>query len=571
VLAEGMAAEEGDTIAGIHRSANAAITRHRVYAVGLVVVLVAVLLLVPEKSSTTGVSTGVVPSGIVVPPGETPPTAQFASGTTVGGVACGPGVLQVPWSAYAPPCQPAWSGDNGGATSAGVTAKTITVTYRTAATSQLAELYALVPPAVIGTNQEEIDTLQTYINAFNKSFELYGRQVKLAPFAGKGDFIDEDLGMDQAQAQEDAVTAKTQEDTFADLSLVDSSSVYATDLAKEQVVTSSLYENDAAWYQEYAPYEYTPGPNCTKMAEATAAILGKQLAGLPAIYAGDPALRAKIRTFGIIYPQNPQAADCAMEDAADMAGYGQKLDASVGVQFNLESLLPESAQAVAQMQAAGVTTVILSSADPITPTFLMQAADKDHYYPEWWVQSYFSGGQTDTDSLVRLFPADQIQDIIGIGNQTEPKLQQEAIVAYEQGDPLAGQAPIPSYIYTYQTALQFFDALQLAGPDLTPANFEAAMKRISPSADWGMLGGWNGSAGPFDPTSQFRVVRWDPSLVSPLDGKLGSFEACDSPAGYPFSPNGVGVPAKVQLICSPTLGQTYPPPAAALATPARTG
>ncbi len=553
----------GATLAGGHEEggagkapasrAVAAIRRHRtVVGLGLVA-LVAVLLFVPTlPTASTGVGTApsATASAISVLPDETPPNAAGTAGTTVGGVACGPGVRQVPWSDYAPICEPAWHGSNGGATSRGVTATTITFNYRTASTEQLSELYALVPPAVIGTNTEEVATLQTYINTFNREFELYGRHVVLKTFQGKGDFISEDLGEDQTQAQEDAVTAADTLKTFADVSLVDSSAVYATDLSDQHVVTSSLYENAASWYAMYSPWEYTPGPNCTKSAVATGAILGKQLGGLPASLAGTATLQKKTRVYGLIYPQNPQAAQCATEDVADLARYGQKVVDSVGVQFNLAQLINQSSSAVAQMKAKGVTTVILSSADPITPTFYMQAADKLDYHPEWWFQSYFSGGNTNSDSLASLFPADQVAHSFSVGNVAKPLTEEEAIKAYDLGNPEKDTPPIPSFVYTYQTVLQLFDALQLAGPDLTPANFERAMKLIPTSAPGGMLGGWSGKDGPYDPSSNYAIVKYDPTRVNPLDGKPGAFTSCDGGQRFDYDKDGADVPSHQQITCA---------------------
>ena len=540
---------DGDPIAGIHRRTEAAIRRHRVYVVVLLALLVAMLVFIPKVSpNATQVSQNT--NSVSVKGGITPANPAFASVTTVGGVHCGPCVRQVVWSAYAPPCQPAWHGANGGATTRGVTPNTITISYRSASTSQLAELYALVPPGVIGTNDEEVATMNAYINAFNKDFELYGRKVVLSPFQGKGDFISEDLGQDQAQAEEDATTVASSVKAFADISLVDSSAVYSTDLAAQHVVTSSLYENDLPWYQQYAPWEYTPGPNCTKAAEATGAILGKQLGGLPASYAGDPATQASTRVFGLVYPQNPQAANCQTADVAAMAKYHRTVVKSVGVQFNLAELIQQSQNAVAQMKAAGVTTVIVSSADPITPTFMMQAADKQGYHPEWWFQSYFAGGETNTDSLTRLFPADQRNHIIGVGNQALPPAQQEAVKAYASGNTQPGAKPIPSFIFTYMSLLQFFDALQLAGPDLTPQNFQAAMKLIPVSKPGGMLGGWNGKNGPYDPSSTYKVVAYSNTAVSALDNQPGAFVACDANKAFTYDAQGSDVPAKQQLKCS---------------------
>lgn len=542
-----------DPIADIHRQAGAAIRRRWLYLVVAAAALLVLLLAVPEISTPAPTSTA--SSAVTLKPGMTPPTPQYGSGTTVGGVACGAGVSQVPWSAYAPPCQPAWHGNNGGATYRGVTAKTITITYRAASTAQLAELYGLLPPKVVGTNAEAVNTLQAYINTFNRSFELYGRKVKLVPFDGKGDFIDEDLGEDQAQAQEDAITVASSIKAFADMSLVDASALYASDLGAQDVVTSSLYENTASWYQQNAPWEYSPGPNCTKSAQATGAILGKQLGGLPAVLAGDPALRAKTRTFGIIYPLNPQAEQCEAADAAAMAHFGHPVVKAVSVKFDLSALIATADQAVAEMKAAGVTTVILSSSDPITPKFFMEAADADHYYPEWWFQSYFSGGQTNNDSFTRLFPADQIKNAFGIGMQTQPKNLQEAVTAYKMGNTQPGAQILPSYFWAYESVLQFFDALQLAGPDLTPQNFEAAMRRIPQSKPWGMLMGWNGDRGPYDAAAQFHVVRYDLQRASPLDGQLGTYIACDGNKAFPYSADGTGVPAHTPLTCAPA-----PPP-----------
>jgi hypothetical protein len=538
--------------------AGAAILRHRiVVVVGIVVLLVSVAL-VPEQHASAPTTSSVTKgsgSTTTLPSGITPPNRPYSKGTTVGGVKCGPNVRQVAWSAYAPPCQPAWHGNNGGATSRGVTATTITITYRAASSAQLAELLALVPETVIGTNTEEEATLQHYINVFNNSFELYGRKVRLVPFEGKGDFITEDLGEDQVQAQEDAVTVATSIKAFADMSLVDSSALYATDLSRQHVIASSLYENAETWYEHDAPWEYTPGPNCTKNAIATAAILGKQLGGLPAVLAATPSIQTKKRVFGIIAPQNPEAAACAKEDATDLEKYGQKVADSVSVQFNLSQLINQSQQAVAAMKADGVTTIIMSSADPITPRFMLQAADKLNYHPEWWAQSYFAGGMTNTDSLINLFPTDQTNQIFGVGNKTLPLTQEEAIKAFDVDQSHPPTKPIPSFVYTYQSLLQFFDALQAAGPDLTPTTFEAGMSRIPQSSPGGMLGGWNGKDGPFDPSSTYSVVKFDTTARNPLDGKDGAFVWCDGGRSFAYDKNGTDVPSHQQIVCGPSVNR----------------
>src|SRR3974390_837692 len=181
----------GDPVMEIRQRANAAVRRRWFYLAVVAAALLVALLAVPEKQTTS--PSALAGSNASLLPGMTPPTAQYASGATVGGVACGPGVRQGPWSSYAPPCQPAWHGNNGGATSRGVSKTTITLSYREIAGSQLALVYSLLPQSVGGGNTSNLKQMTAYINTFNHSFELYGRHVVLAPYTGKGQFIDESL------------------------------------------------------------------------------------------------------------------------------------------------------------------------------------------------------------------------------------------------------------------------------------------------------------------------------------------------------------------------------------------
>ncbi|MDA8366781.1 MAG: hypothetical protein M0Z62_07445, partial [Actinomycetota bacterium] len=203
-----------------HRERNRAIVNRQLFGAALIVLLVAALLGLPKVASSSLSTAG---TGITYLKGQTPMNAPYGAGVTAGGIACGPRVLQVPWSNYAPPCEPAWHGNNGGATAPGVTATTINVSFREATSSILNALYTLVPKDVVGTSQEAIQMMQALFNTFNKSFELYGRHVVLEPYVGKGNFITEDTGGGATQAEADAVNVADSLHAFADISLVGSS------------------------------------------------------------------------------------------------------------------------------------------------------------------------------------------------------------------------------------------------------------------------------------------------------------------------------------------------------------
>lgn len=529
-------------------SATDSVHRRRALGLTLLLVLTIALLAFPKVTSPSAVSAA---KQVTVLPGETPMNTTYSAGTTVNGVQCGPGVRQVPWSAYADGCEPKWTGNNGGATAPGVTGTTITLTYRQAATAVLQELYTLVPPNVVGTNAEAIHTLQSYINIFNKDFELYGRHVVLTPFNGQGNFINEDTGTGAPQAEADAVTVADNLHAFADMSLIDSSVTYTQDLQAQKVVAFGLYSQAQSWYAQNAPYQFTPGPNCSKSAQAIGALFGKQLKGLTAQFAGG-ALKSQIRKLGIFYTNVPTQYQCEQEVVRALAAYGVTPAAQAALTFDLSQLPSEAATAVAEMKAAGVTTIICVGCDPISPRYYFASATQDNYHPEWYFQSLYASNATATEQFIRLFPADQRDQIITAGVAPTSQANAEAVRAYNLGNTTPGVGIIPSYNFVYGSILEFFDALQAAGPDLTAANLEAAMKSIPQSSPGGELGQWNGIDGPYDPASGYQLLHWSNAATSPADGKSGTYEVCNRGTTYTFAGGTSVLPSASSLRCRVT-------------------
>src|SRR5581483_11684649 len=99
--------------------------------------------------------------------------------------------------------------------------------------------------------------MQTYINFFNKQFELYGRHVVLKVYNGQGDYIQEDQGQNLAGAQADAVSAHDM-GAFGDVTFsLGASQPYEQDLAQEHVMSFSSVAQPQSFYQQYAPYEWS--------------------------------------------------------------------------------------------------------------------------------------------------------------------------------------------------------------------------------------------------------------------------------------------------------------------------
>jgi len=534
--------------------------RASAWGVIMLIAIVIAMLLVPRQKVEVPASSR-TPSAVVIPKGVTMPGSPGSPGVTVSGTKCGLGIRQIPGDTYTPVCLPKWSGNNGGATSPGVTAHHINLTYRYATSNILALLYSFIPRSVIGTNANIFHTLATYVKYFNSRFELYGRTVSIKSFVGQGNFITEDTGGGIQSAQQDALTAADALHAFADMSLVDSTEMYVKALQDHGVLSFGWYLEPYSWYQANAPWQYTPGPNCSKGAQAAAAMLGKQLAGRVAKYAGSPYLRTRVRKYSIAYPDEPTAVTCAKDIIAGMKSYGTNVAQSYAFTFNPTDLPTQATEAVAQMKSAGVTTVILSSTDPLSPIDFMEAAARANYYPEWYLESYFGGPSSGLDGVIQNYGAmaaksvpgaqKELYGVIATGQPTYPRSSEQAYRVYvaENGS-ASGIAPM--YQTIYSTVLFFFDALQAAGPYLTPANLQAGLADVSelaPSKPQGSLGGWSFGPGTFDPMSTFSMLRWDVAKRSPVNGELGTLVACDHGKTFSYSKASSEVPSHIQLAC----------------------
>jgi hypothetical protein len=444
-------------------------------------------------------------------------------GTTAGGYACGPGKRQVPWSKYAPLCEPKWHGDNGGATSPGVTATNIYVTYRMVASTEMAELYDILPRATIGTDAQVVQDLNAYIALFNKTFELYGRKVVLVPFEGQSDFVAEFEGGDMSQAEQDAATAKNNH-AFADVSIIDSTPIYDQALAQQGIISLSPFGGPASQFDQYSPYEYsTASPLCQKGDLATAEVVGRVLAGSPVSFSGDPSMNGKKRVFGIIEDSDPVSEECTGYLTKLLASYGIRPAVTVGVALDANRLVQESGTVIAQLRAAGVTTVLTTTLDFLTPIFITSAADSAGYVPEWF-------NVDNLDGFTRKQDPREAAHSIALGLQPPPEQDTEAYEAFKLEDP--GIAISPANRYIYDSVLTLFDSLEEAGPDLTPKTFQEGFRSIPDSMPGGMYGDWKLTPGAFDPLGTYQIVWWDSKSASNEDGEPGAWVACNKGAQY---------------------------------------
>jgi hypothetical protein len=370
------------------------------------------------------------------------------------------GRIEVP-SVYAAPCVPAFEGDNGGATSKGVTADTIKIVNYTPPPN------ADITGALQGAADEPEKVIQTgkdFVVMLQDLMETYGRTVVVEEFQGTG------AGDDAVAAQADA-TDIVEMEPFAVLGGPAQTRVYAEEMARAQIICigCGLALPDS-FTQEHAPYIWGVQPSAEEFLTNFSGYVQNSLLGRKATFAGDEAMHDKERVFGVVhFEQDPPVFNELTERLAE-CGATRGYEAAVTETYEFEiGKLPERATTViAKMKAAGVTTVLFLG-DPLMPIYLTQQATAQDYHPEWVIAGTVF---TDTTALGRLYDQDQWAHAFGVSNLAA-RTPREISGSYQLHEWYYGKPPVAEKTsgVILPPLNQLFLGIHLAGPNLTPATY----------------------------------------------------------------------------------------------------
>jgi hypothetical protein len=474
-----------------------------------------------KTSTAAGASGGAGSSGATgaTGPASTSGTAAAPVATGKSG-ACAGQAEQVPGDPYSPPCI-AFSGSNGGATSPGVTATQINISYRNAAGSESFQqaLQQLGGADITDTTADIERTINALATYFDTHFQFYGRKLNVEYFNGQGNETNELLGTGQQQADADAVTAAQQLHAFAELN--GTTEPYDVALAGQHVLSFGAPYLSGTFMAQYAPYMWSIDPEGNDVTSATTEFVLNELDGKDAQYAGG-SLQNQPRKVAIVAPSNPWYQSSVSAGVQAAAAAGHPIADNIQYQLNLATLSSQAATIVSQLQNDGITTVICAC-DPITPAYLTSRAAEQGYTPEWVVAGT---AFTDTDLVGQLFDQTEWSHAFGItfNGPIVPKESTFGYAAYKSVDPSSEPANAVDVIYEqmYEMAI----GIQMAGPDLTPQSFEAGM-RAYPGSQAGatnaLYGTWDFPAGHFTPQIDSAIIYWNPNKISAYNGKPGAY------------------------------------------------
>jgi hypothetical protein len=422
-----------------------------------------------------------------------------------------------------PPCVAYWKGDNGGATTKGVTRDTIKIAV----------------PYEEGQVGNPLTAKAKALEAFfNRRFEFYGRKIVLFKVQGKDH---EAQNPDPAKQRADAVEVDSR-GAFASTAYAEQGGIeyeYHDELARRKIISSF-----SAWpvqtsedhFSARAPYEWAPQPGGTEIGRVMGEWICKQLAGKNAVHAGQENYRQSKRKFGVIVARTP---DGRKPNLTDMYSRLEGCAATPAVTVEIrqtsdaQDVTVQHTNAVLKLQQEGVTSVI-SFNQYVHLHLSQQQATNANYYPEWLVSSY----EYQTDEFGAHFAGNppQLDNTFGfrMDNKILPQADRPVHWAMRESNPNE-DGENGDYLYLYAPLLIIASGIQMAGPRLTPKTFAEGLARTRfPNPRSGIAPYYQAhvSLGPRDHSfyDDAAFVWWNSNETSNLDGLRGKF--CQIPGRY---------------------------------------
>ncbi|HEX5615914.1 MAG TPA: ABC transporter substrate-binding protein, partial [Acidimicrobiia bacterium] len=411
-------------------------------------------------------------------------------------------------------CVPAFTGDNGGATHRGVTAETIKIAYyepkpdpQTDALLQISGAY--------DAPDDTWAAYQAYLAIYEEALETYGRDIELVRLKGTGS------ATDAVAARADAIRAD-ELGVFAVLNGPSQTKAFAEELAARDIlcIGTCLIAQPRQFYLDNLPYIWNGNPSPDQTSIHTQEIIETQLVGKPAEYAGDEELRDQERSFALLTYDTPEGDFTPAWDGfkARLEDAGIELAAHVSYFLDLATAPSDARTVVTRLKDSGATTVIFSG-DPFMPIYFTQEATAQGYFPEWLLS-----GTVLADTAVFARQYDQEQWAHAFGYSALPaRTPQEEGAAYKLHDWWYGEAPPTENNYGIVEGVvdTLMTGIHVAGPDLTPESFQAALYSLPVpeqgplglrlTVSYGDHGIWDGE----DPNGldDATIVWWDPDAV----------------------------------------------------------
>ncbi|MEY2421822.1 MAG: hypothetical protein QOI95_1889 [Acidimicrobiaceae bacterium] len=428
---------------------------------------------------------------------------------------------------HGPPCQPAFGGDNGGATAEGVSGDEIKVIIFQAKPNE--QVNAILKLKGLATTVEEEDAaIAAYKSFINTHYELYGRKITFDKVIGDCPTTPPDYQKCEVAAQE-VVKAHP-------FMVIWITSLYADvfDIwANAGIVSVGGSAFDANYYNGRRPYRYDAGMDGTQSADFISSYYCNKLAGKAPDHAGTnihatigprntPGL---VRKLGVIVPEIPAntiTAQRVIDAVRACGGPNAAVDHPFTYKSDINSATTQTESTVASLATNKVTTVVCMC-DPIAPVFLTTGLSNQAYYPEHVLPGI---GLLDYDLLGQLYDKQQWQHAFGpsqlptFGPLDDSDAGRAWRAAGNNGHPCGNNGCGLDWAFMSTAALM----LQQTGPNLNALTFEqGVLGNIPPFGGAGRVALTKFGPDDYTAESDEKEVYWDPLATTPIDGSQGAY------------------------------------------------
>lgn len=470
-----------------------------------------------QPGSSTAGQEGASPTPTPTPPAPTPTPSSGPRASTVG---CAPGNPPMQWdSVYSVPCEPAFIGNNGGATGQGVTANQINVVVSFYGQQQTDGI--INDTSARSSDQlRTLNDIQKYLNAHAM---LYNRKIQLY-YATEGGAT-----ADETTQRSDTVQAISKYHPIA--AMVEGTPPEIDEYTKAHVLSDQWLSMTEDYIQKEAPYAWAQnGP--TISAQMASEWICKQVKGYPPIKTATTGLATynpkAPRKFGAIEPDLAHFESGPTLLAGLKTCGVQPLDQTVGID-NASDIQ----QALLKAQREGVTSMILNI-DLVDAMVIMAQAKSIGYYPEWITTGY--GGFDEDAYLVRDVPSDEISNTFGLflTEINRAPADNECYKAVASVDPGFTAHALYCHIY-WEMISHLVSAIELTGPKLNAQRLTQTYRTLpaltpSPADNWADLGDY-ADPGRRTWTNAAGVYWWDPKRID-ADGGTGTYDYADCAARF---------------------------------------
>ena len=431
----------------------------------------------------------------------------------------------------APPCVPKWGGgNNGGATSMGVTRTSIEVVYYREKDNPVVAQIEKADNLYSDPNDQRAFLAKAFkfVNTYD---QFYGRLIHWDFFQGQCS----PAPPDPSCYRNDAKRLVGALHPFAVIYDNNTNApAFFDQLSRLGVVNWGGWAFSDQFDDAHRPFHWDVFMGGDKQAEITGEWYCKKLANKKAKFSGERDLKLLTRKAAIIFPDvdvNRQSAQ-HLDDIINRCQPG-----GAGLYPYSPDTTTAAEQATTNVnkeKAAGITTLLWFS-DPIAPIYGTKQQTSQQWFPE---NVIVGSGLLDYAPLAQLYDQHQWAHAFGPSDlvDAQPFSQTDAAKVWRMeggsGDPYTS-ANLP---WAYVNGIA--GGLQMAGPSLTPYTYEHAMLTLPAWGGW-QLSHHNPYAyyikfGPGDYTafSDQREVYWDPNLTSPSNGRKGEYVGLHSGERY---------------------------------------